>query len=160
MGLDMYAYAVDESIVGDAQVDLNIESKIAEHLGIRGWDSTDEKKKAAAVKKLLEVTMKQDIKKDLYQWRKFNALHRWMKELYDKKGGKNKDFNCDTVRLDWEDLDNLEIDAGAHLLKPMSGFFFGLEEIDKYHMETVPKFIALARYAIEDGSVVFYDSWW
>lgn len=32
-------------------------------------------------------------------WRKFNALHGWMEDLYRSRDGEDTDFNCAKVRL-------------------------------------------------------------
>lgn len=77
---------------------------------------------------------------EIFYWRKFNALHGWMEHLYRHKGGSKESFNCTTVGLDLKDLDRLEMDFSA----------------DK----SVAEFIAKARQAIADGSVVYYYSWW
>ena len=96
----------------------------------------------------------------LFYWRKFNALHGWMEDLYRSKGGTRDDFNCTTVRLDLEDLDRLETDTGSNKLVPRTGFFFGSQNIYPEDLETVAEFVAKAREAITDGKAVFYDSWW
>ena len=94
-------------------------------------------------------------------WRKFNALHGWMEDLYRLKGGAKDSFNCTTVRLDLKDLDRLEMDVGANKLVPRNGFFFGqTDEIYPEDLESVATFVKLARQAIADGKAVFYDSWW
>ena len=93
-------------------------------------------------------------------WRKFNALHGWMEDLYRLKGGAKDSFNCTTVRLDLKDLDRLEMDVGANKLVPVNGFFFGSQEIYPEDLESVADFIKLSRQAIAEGKAVFYDSWW
>jgi hypothetical protein len=94
-------------------------------------------------------------------WRKFNALHGWMEDLYRQKRGLRHDFNCTTVRLDLKDLDRLEMDVGANKLVPRNGFFFGqTDEIYPEDLESVAVFVKTAREAIADGKAVFYDSWW
>ena len=93
-------------------------------------------------------------------WRKFNALHGWMEDLYRLKGGVKADFNCTTVRLTANDLDRLEMDTGNNKLIPVNGFFFGAQEIYPEDLESVADFVKLARQAISDGKAVFYDSWW
>jgi len=93
-------------------------------------------------------------------WRKFNALHGWMEDLYRQKGGSKESFNCTTVRLTANDLDRLEMDTGNNKLVPVNGFFFGVQEIDSEDIESVAGFVKLARQAIADGKAVFYDSWW
>jgi hypothetical protein len=93
-------------------------------------------------------------------WRKFNALHGWMEDLYRQKGGSKESFNCTTVRLTANDLDRLEMDTGNNKLIPVNGFFFGIQEIDSEDIESVAGFVKLARQALADGKAVFYDSWW
>jgi len=94
-------------------------------------------------------------------WRKFNALHGWMEDLYRLKGGAKQDFNCTTVRLTANDLDRLEMDTGNNKLVPRNGFFFGqTDEIYPEDLESVGDFVKVARQAIADGKAVFYDSWW
>jgi hypothetical protein len=93
-------------------------------------------------------------------WRKFNALHGWMENLYRLKGGSKGSFNCTTVRLTANDLDRLEMDTGNNKLVPINGFFFGAQEIYPEDLESVAVFVKTAREAIADGKAVFYDSWW
>lgn len=95
---------------------------------------------------------------ELYYWRKFNALHGWMEKLYRDKGGQRESFNVTSVRLNAEDLDRLEREAGD--LKPVAGFFFGEQTIYPEDLESVTDFITKARQALADGKAVFYDSWW
>lgn len=93
-------------------------------------------------------------------WRKFNALHGWIEDLYRQKGGTKESFNCTTVRLSVDDLDRLEMDTGNNKLVPINGFFFGAQEIDSEDLESVAVFVKTAKQAIADGKAVFYDSWW
>lgn len=94
-----------------------------------------------------------------YYWRKFNALHGWMEDLYRAKGG-TSEFNCATLRIDAEDLDKLEADMNSGKLVPRTGFFFGAQELDPGDIEDLNDFIGKARQAIADGYAVIYDSWW
>ena len=95
---------------------------------------------------------------ELFYWRKFNALHGWMEQLYRSKKGLRVDFNCTTVRLTNEDLDRLEREANN--LQPVAGFFFGEQEIYPEDLESIADFIAKAREALDYGNAVYYDSWW
>lgn len=96
---------------------------------------------------------------ELCYWRKHHDLHGWMERLYQLRGG-TETFNCIKLRLELEDLDNLEADLKARSLPETTGFFFGNnppdEETDSYDFE----FIAKARQYIDGGGAVFYDSWW
>ena len=93
-------------------------------------------------------------------WRKFNALHRWMRDLYLSKGGKDETFNCNTVKVTGEDLARLEQALNDGALLPMTGFFFGAPDIYPEHIEDTRKFIADAREEIKNHNAVYYDSWW
>ena len=95
---------------------------------------------------------------ELFYWRKFNALHGWMEDLYRTKGGIKTIFNCTTVRLTSEDLDRLEREANS--LQPVAGFFFGEQTIYPEDLESIADFIAKAREALDYDKAVFYDSWW
>ena len=97
---------------------------------------------------------------ELFYWRKFNALHGWMENLYRLKGGTAESFNCNTVRLDAKDLDRLEMDTGNNKLVPINGFFFGEQTIYPEQLESVADFIAKAREALDYDNAVYYDSWW
>ena len=97
---------------------------------------------------------------DFAYWRKFNALHGWMKDLYERKGGEGE-FNCDTVRLNPEDINELEEAAKNKLLAPVPGFFFGSQdEFNDEDREEVLEFCSKCRLAFSEGKAVFYNSWW
>jgi hypothetical protein len=130
MGLDMYAFTVAADAAGDNVVDLDI-----------NYGTDNELKKT-----------------DLFYWRKFNALHGWMENLYRLKGGAKESFNCTTVRLTSEDLDRLEREANN--LQPVAGFFFGEQIVAPDHLESITEFVAKARQSIADGKTCWYDSWW
>jgi hypothetical protein len=108
----------------------------------------------------VDVALDPDTAMQISYWRKFNALHGWMEDLYRQKRGLRHDFNCTTVRLTANDLDRLEMDTGNNKLVPVNGFFFGAQEIDSEDLESVSDFIKVARQALADGKAVFYDSWW
>ena len=97
---------------------------------------------------------------EIAYWRKFNALHGWMGDLYYNKGGKSADFNCDNVRIDLDDLDDLEEVLKKGLLRPVDGFFFGSQTVEAYQIESAQEFIGKARAAIAEGLTVYYSSWW
>ena len=131
MGLDMYAFSVSAQAAGDNEVDFNREDKSGNTLY-----HTEE----------------------IFYWRKFNALHGWMEQLYRAKGGTAESFNCNTVRLTSEDLDKLERDANS--LQPVAGCFFGEQIVAPDHLESIAEFIAKAREALDYSNAVYYDSWW
>lgn len=102
-----------------------------------------------------------DTKQELQYWRKHNALHSWMENLYQAKGGTSRSFNCIPLRLTKEDLLELIEDCKGHKLECASGFFWGgpydyNDEIANEDIEFAHK--ALAK--IDQGFAVYYDSWW
>lgn len=97
---------------------------------------------------------------NLAYWRKFNALHGWMEDLYRSKSGPSEEFNCAPLRLSAEDLKNLERDLNENNLRPREGFFFGAQDIYPEDIESTRKFISDARAAMLDGFDVYYSSWW
>ena len=107
-----------------------------------------------------EFNSNQDPAEDLAYWRKFNALHGWMENLYKDRGGPKESFNCAPIRLHLEDLDQLQRDIGENKLTPVQGFFFGDQEIYPEDIASTMKFIFEARQAIKEGDAVYYDSSW
>jgi hypothetical protein len=102
----------------------------------------------------------QEPAEDLAYWRKFNALHGWMEQLYRDRGGPQQTFNCAALRLHPEDIDQLEEDLKNNNLRPINGYFFGQQEIYPEDIVATKKFIKDARQAQTDGFDVYYDSWW
>lgn len=92
-----------------------------------------------------------------YVWRKHPNLQGWMEKLYRRKGGTGK-FNCRSVLVTVEDLDELEKDVRANKLPFTTGFFFG-QSFDE-DREGDLAFIRQARMEIQNGKDVYYDSWW
>ena len=134
MGLDMYAFTVSAADAGDNVVDLKV------------YDD--------------ENDMQLIDKEEIFYWRKFNALHGWMEKLYRAKGGTGADFNCNTVRLSADDLNRLVQEAGAGMLKPCEGFFFGDQTIYPEDLESIGDFVGKALAAIAQGKAVYYDAWY
>lgn len=134
MGLDMYAFTFEPAKLKDPTAQINLDF-------VR--EDGEERR---------TVT-------ELAYWRKFNHLHGWMERLYEKKGGEGV-FNCKTVRLTEEDLDQLEADWKAGKLTATEGFFFGSGEWYPEDDEAIAKFLMNARAQLAAGKGVFYDSWW
>lgn len=169
MGLDMYAYTINANLVDDnRQTDVEVYKIARKAVGF--VEPSDEKldnmsdddrrsywtQKTEADEKARESGV---FDPNFAYWRKFNNLHQWMANLYYAKGGASEDFNCNTVRLMNEDLD--ELCKQAATLKPASGFFWGDEdEMTQEDIDDVQSFITRAREAIHGGKAVFYDSWW
>ena len=108
-----------------------------------------------------EVADVENSREQFQYWRKHNALHAWMENLYQAKGGTAESFNCIPLRLTKEDLLELIEDTKAHKLQSATGFFWGGsydydDEIANQDIEFAYK--ALAK--IDQGFAVYYDSWW
>lgn len=132
MGLDMYLRAVKPTALRNPTAEVDLE---------RVADSPAE---------------------ELGYWRKFNALHGWMEDRYLALGGKDSSFNCSSLRLKSEDLDDLEdaLDSNGTTLTPREGFFFGEQTIYPQDVEDTRKFIVKAREALARGDVVYYFAWY
>ena len=98
--------------------------------------------------------------KEIAYWRKHNALHGWMENLYRKKGG-TKEFNCVPLELVEADLEMLELVVASAKLPETGGFFFGSDSrfCEDYQIDTL-QFIKEARKYLSRGWEVAYDSWW
>lgn len=92
-------------------------------------------------------------------WRKNNALHKWMADLYLSKGG-TEEFNCIPVMLTVDDLLNLQRAILEDNLKPAEGFFWGSLEYHSDDKKDDLEFVANALLHISQGKVVYYNSWW
>jgi hypothetical protein len=141
MGLDAWVHAVPADILAtDQEVDILLSEE-----GI----ANGQLKKDA--KLFCGLADRSEEKIEVWYWRKNHALHEWMGSLYDSKGGKDPQFNCNNVRLDLEDLDELE-------KATLSGSkqYLGVKgDIDDDLL-----FILKAREYINNGYAIFYDSWW
>jgi hypothetical protein len=115
---------------------------------------------ASAVKGDFDVNT--EFKKEVQYWRKHNALHSWMENLYRAKGGDAESFNCIPVRLTKEDLNALIEDAKGYKLESATGFFWGSQY--DYNDEIANQDIEFAQKALWEitlsGNAVYYDSWW
>lgn len=98
--------------------------------------------------------------KEIAYWRKHNALHGWMENLYRKKGG-TKEFNCVPLELVEADLEMLELVVASAKLPETGGFFFGSDSrFCGHYKEQTLQFIEEAREYLVKGWAVAYDSWW
>lgn len=124
-------------------------------------------KELTKIEQTEELIKNGEINKDeieLMYWRKHNALHGWMEQLYRQKGGKDE-FNCVRVYLDTDDLLQLENDIKNKGLKSVEGFFFGNNyDYNSEELEGIRKddktFIEEARKHINMGYTIYYTSWW
>lgn len=105
---------------------------------------------------------------EIAYWRKHNALHALMYEVYQKNGGTCSfdEFNCVPVRLSIRDLNYILRRIEDCDLTANSGFFFGnTDYMREYEGSTQQEYdIEVIARAIREISVsdkdVYYDSWW
>ena len=103
---------------------------------------------------------------DLAQWRKHADLQGYMEELFYAKREQAGEplerdwqaFNCQAVRLSFQDLEDLENAVKNENLPHTTGFFFGQSHPDD--KKDTLKFIVKARKAIAQDMEIYYDSWW
>ena len=165
MGLDMYAYKIRKDLIPENQ-EINIKPSacIAKQAGLEPLPITHTEAERQAHNKAEDLAVRQAQETGIadlnfWYWRKFNHLHGWMHQLYVAKGGEG-DFNCDTVLVTAEDFDALEKAVNEGTLVATSGFFFGGETLYPEDVESLKKFIAASREAMEQGYAILYDSWW
>ena len=138
MGLDQFAYRIKKGVVTE-DVDFSTE-------------------------KYNEETQDYDVvvdKTEIHYWRKRPSLQGWMQELYNSKGGENPEFNCVNVKLDMEDLLELQRDItnGSLSSRFQGGFFFGQDKSEDMKEDDLD-FVSKAIMATTDGDEVYYSSWW
>jgi hypothetical protein len=137
MGLDAWVHAVPEDILAtDQEVDILLSEE-----GIANGQLKKD------TKLFCGLADRREEKIEVYYWRKHHVLHEWMGRLYDSKGGADPQFNCNNVRLNSEDLDELEKDV-------LTG------NLDTDCQDDDMLFIVKAREYIKNGYAIFYDSWW
>ena len=112
---------------------------------------------AHAVEQGKEVDLEQP---EFHYWRKNNALHGWMAELYDEKGGDDVEFNCTPMLLDSENLRRLREDILADKLKPTEGFFFGAQTYTEEEKADDLEFVREAMELIAAGFDIYYYAWY
>jgi hypothetical protein len=111
---------------------------------------------------------------NIAEWRKHSDLQGWMEALYlrkcDEQGVEPRmgaegswfegqvTFNCQPLRLSYQDLLDLREAVNDDALPETEGFFFG--QSDDYHKEQTVKFIEDALRAIGQDMTIYYDSWW
>lgn len=92
---------------------------------------------------------------EIVYWRKHHSLHRWMENLYIKRGG-TAEFNLIPLFLSKDDLDRLERDIINNRLQYTEGFFSSIEEAKNYDLKAVKS----AKVCLALGYLVYYNSWW
>lgn len=163
MGLDQYAWTIAKELVGDIQVDYEV-PKAFEKNEIAYWRKFNHlhgwMEKLYRAKGGTDEVFNLTIARFMAQGKDIAS--------YVTAHNKSKLVNLvmeqtlipSNVRLENEDLDNLEQDLINNKLEYTPGFFFGGSEIYPQEIENTNKFISDAREAIKDNMAVFYDSWW
>jgi hypothetical protein len=93
----------------------------------------------------------------LFYWRKHPDLHGWMENTYQKRGG-TEEFNGIPIRLQYDDILQLENDIRNANLPQTTGFFFGSSSPED--KENDLEFIKLAKEALNKHDKLFYTSSW
>jgi len=180
MGLDMYAYkmslpAVEKYVlhldqpVGDASA-ASFPARKAARYFVGFVDKTNEELQQMTVMERENYWTEQmnadriakeagAINTEYHYWRKFNALHGWMEDLWRERVGAedSEEFNCRTLRLFEQDLRKLR--AEMNNLRPRGGFFFGSEIIFPEDLTSLTSFLDKAQEDVATHAI-FYDSWW
>jgi hypothetical protein len=95
-----------------------------------------------------------------YGWRKHNAMHEWMENLWRSKGN-IEEFNRIPLELSRADIDALERDLLEGNLPEPEVFFFDFDTSnDDHRLAGDLSFIRQARQHLDAGNQVTYDSWW
>ena len=103
-------------------------------------------------------------KTELHYWRKHNRLQGWMENKYIDNGGKEQ-FNCVSLELTIDDIEQLDVVINNKMLPETGGFFFGNDSYSDYegeygYKDDDIKFIEIARDELNKGNKVFYSCWW
>ena len=104
----------------------------------------------------------EEASEEIAYWRKHNALHGWMENLWTLKTGKPAgELNCQELELTTEDLKNLKSVVEAGDLPETLGFFFGHDSrFDEHKKEITLSFVDTAETKIADGQKIFYSCSW
>jgi len=104
-------------------------------------------------------------------WRKHNALHGWMENLWiakgrpfvgtKQKGNEKSNFNSIPIELTEDDLIQLGIDTKNYHLPKTKGFFFGTDSSeDPNRLKEVLDFVEAGLESIREGYEIAYYAWW
>ena len=103
--------------------------------------------------------------KEVCYWRKHSDLNGYMEDLYYERGG-DKDFNCEPLLLEKEDVECIILDHKKHLdetnefeIGKSSGFFWG-ETTKENWEQSLEDFEQLLKETDWENSTVYYHCWW
>lgn len=152
MGLDQYVVSIDQKFwesIGSPTIEWE-EAYRQNVLNGKEWSDMEQ-----ADHEQRTIASRQE---EVYYFRKHSDLQGWMCQEFTDEGGEGT-FNCQSIILTTERLDKLEKALKERSLPHTTGFFFGATNED-YDIPQTFEMIKLARDAIANGKVVFYDSWW
>ena len=132
MGMDQYAYRVKKE---------NVFNAFYFHRGHRLQNGFD--------------TLGNEV--DYFTWDDFPELYKFMKDIYEKKGGK-KEFNLITIQLSAEDLYRLY--EAAQQDEFYKDNYIETKKNRTYKYDYLMEFIHKARKAMKDGDYIYYEPWY
>ena len=99
------------------------------------------------------------VMKEIKYYRKFNALHGLLNDLYLSRGG--SDMNCVLVNVNLEDVNLIKEHCLNKTLEPREGFFWGRQDpvTDEEHEELYDLTI-LMKELLSEGWVIGYRGDW
>ena len=99
---------------------------------------------------------------EFFYWRKHRHLHNVMKNIFARKYGRDKEFNCEMLNLDSNDLDYIENLIRSDRIEEYDapGLFFGDNDYNEEAYERDLAFIRLAREVLASGDKVYYYCSW
>jgi len=104
-----------------------------------------------------------EVSTEFKYWRKNNALHHWMYQLWCKKQGGDMDldeFNCKAMELTIDDIIQLMSDIKKNKLVPTAGFFWGELEYPDWRKEEDWNFCFNALDELRSGARLIYCADW
>ena len=99
------------------------------------------------------------VMKEIKYYRKFNALHGLLNDLYLIRGG--SDMNCVLVNVSLEDVNLIKEHCLNKTLKPQEGFFWGSQQpVSDGEYEDLYDLTILMEDLISDGWTIGYCGDW
>lgn len=99
------------------------------------------------------------VMKEIKYYRKFNALHGLLNDLYLCRGG--SDMNCVLVNVSLEDVNLIKERCLNKTLKPQEGFFWGSQQpVSDEEYEELYDLTILMEDLISDGWIIGYCGDW
>lgn len=169
MSLEMHICKIRADLVGDRQVDVDLERIAEQRVGYTKATSEQESKftkddREKETAKYLAAWKKIDdediLDIEFWYWRSFSHLNGWMRHLYYEKGGIYEYFNACSVRLNLEDLEKLKKDIQENNIKQLKYFFGPNDEFFPQHAESTLKFIQKASELLKDDTYALFYIYW